>query len=181
MLVLLDRDGVINKDLPQGVLSPEKFEMFSYVPSSLALLKQAGFKLAIVTNQSAIGSGLLTEETLEKIHTGLQDKLLSAGAMIDRFYFCPDSPDKPTHRRKPNPGMLEEALHDFKADPKHTPVVGDALRDLEAAAKIGCPRILVKTGKGEKTLEKGIPSHLHPVTIVRDLEEAARYILSKFN
>lgn len=180
MLVLLDRDGVINKDLPQGVLLPEQFEMFPFVPSALSMLKQAGFKLAIVTNQSAIGTGLLTEQTLEYIHSQLQDKLLASGALIDRFYFCPDRPDKPTHRRKPNPGMLEEALADFKANPKRTPMVGDALRDLEAAAAAGCPRILVKTGKGEKTLEAGIPSHLHPVVIVRDLEEAARYILSKF-
>lgn len=180
MLVLLDRDGVLNKDLPQGVLSPGEFEMFPFVPASLALLKKAGFRLAVVTNQSAVGSGLLTEATLEHIHRQLQDRLLSSGAMIDRFYFCPDSPDKPTHRRKPNPGMLEEALADFKEDPKRTPMVGDALRDLEAAAALGCPRILVKTGKGEKTLEKGIPAHLHPVVIVRDLEEAARYILSKF-
>ncbi|MFO1241927.1 MAG: HAD family hydrolase [Rickettsiales bacterium] len=181
MLVLLDRDGVLNEELPNGILSLDDLEIYAYVPSALGMLRKAGFKIAVVTNQSAIGKGTLTEETLEIIHHHLQETLLSAGGFIDRFYFAPDHPDKPTHRRKPNPGMLEEALADFAAKPADTPLVGDSLRDLEAAAALGCPRILVKTGNGLKTIEAGIPSHVHPVVIVRDMEEAARYILSRFS
>lgn len=180
MLVLLDRDGVLNHDLPQGILSLDDFKIFPYVPPALALLKGAGFRLAVVTNQSAIGRGMLTEAELERIHLHLQETLIGHNALINRFYFCPDAPDKPTHRRKPNPGMLEEALRDFGAEAGKTPMVGDSLRDLEAAAALGCPRILVKTGNGAKTIEKGIPPHVQPVVIVRDMDEAARYILSKF-
>ena len=144
MLVLLDRDGVINKDLPQGVLLPEQFEMFPFVPSALSMLKQAGFKLAIVTNQSAIGTGLLTEQTLEYIHSQLQDKLLASGALIDRFYFCPDRPDKPTHRRKPNPGMAFQAKNDFPdVDFSKSVMVGNSMSDMEFGRNAGMKTVYI--------------------------------------
>jgi D-glycero-D-manno-heptose 1,7-bisphosphate phosphatase len=153
MLVLLDRDGVINRDLPpHGVLSLDALEIYPSTGAAIHLLKEAGFSVAVVTNQSAIGKGLLSEEGLTEIHTALQARLYAqAGVTIDAFYFCPDHPDYPTNRRKPNDGMLREAMHDFHATPALTPFVGDDMRDMQAALSAGCPPYLVLTGKGNTT------------------------------
>ena len=83
-------------------------------------------------------------------------------------------------RRKPAPGMLLEALADFGADPSRTPYVGDDLRDLQAAHAAGCPRWLVRTGKGERVLAEGLPASLAPVMVAEDLRAAARDIIQRY-
>ena len=180
MLVLLDRDGVINRDTDSGVLCPEDFHLLPRVPEAIALLKKHGFHIAVCTNQSAIGRGLLSEEGLAAIHDKMQRQLSPQGGMIDAIYYAPDHPHHTTSRRKPGPGMLQEAIAKFGADPVRTPMVGDMLRDLEAAHAAGCPAILVRSGKGEKTLAAGIPGDLQPVIICSDLYDAAEYIVEHY-
>lgn len=180
MLVLLDRDGVLNEDLPQGVTCVEEFRFLPGALAGIALLTQAGFRLAIVSNQSGVAKGLLSEATLAEIHTRLREDVQKAGGRIDAIYVCTDHPDHPTERRKPNPGMVLEALHDFRAAATETVFVGDALRDLQAAAAAGCPRILVKTGKGQLTLNKGLPDSVQPVTVFETFTEAADYIVQHY-
>lgn len=180
MLVLLDRDGVINRDAKIGILRVEDFHLLPRVPEAIAALTKAGFRIAICTNQSAVGRGQLSEETLAAIHDMLQTEVQKHGGHIDLFLHAPDTPEQPTPRRKPGPGMLLEAMQKFGAIPAQTPMVGDMLRDMEAAKTAGCPRILVRSGKGAHTVEQGIPQTLAPVTIVDDLFAAVEHILSHY-
>ena len=178
-LVLLDRDGVINEDRPEGVLRREEFRLLPGALEAIVRLTRAGYKIAICTNQSAIGMGRLAPATLDAIHTDLCKQATAAGGAIDAIYFAPDVPDAPSERRKPAPGMLLEALAEFEADAASTFMVGDMLRDLEAAERAGCKRILVRTGKGAALEVQGIPTHVQPVTVVADLPAAAEYILTQ--
>src|SRR5262249_11121162 len=95
----------------------------------------------------------------------------------DAWFICTDHPDRATRRRKPGPGMLEEALAQFKAVPSDTPMIGDNLRDLEAAAAVGCPRHLVRTGHGAKAQAEGIPPAVLPVRVHDDLAAAVTALL----
>ena len=180
MLVLLDRDGVINRDAKTGILRVEDFHILPRAPEAIGMLNQAGFRIAICTNQSAVGRGQLSEAILDAMHTTLQHEVNKHGGKIDLFLHAPDIPEQPTNRRKPGPGMLLEAIAQFGADPAQTPMVGDMLRDMEAALAAGCPRILVRSGKGAHTLEQGIPPVLQPITVVDDLFAAAEHILSHY-
>ncbi len=177
-LVLLDRDGVINVDRPESVRSLAEFEFIPGTFAALQKLQGAGFKMAIVTNQGCVGRGDLSPEDLTEIHTHMETELKKQGIILEMIYTCLDHPDHPTHRRKPNPGMLEEAIAHFGADPRETHMIGDHIRDLEAAYKIGCIRHLVLTGHGEKTLKNPALEALSPVLVHRDLEEAVECILT---
>ncbi len=180
MLVLLDRDGVINRDARTGILRLEDFHILPRVPEAIARLTKAGRRIAVCTNQSAVGRGQLAVETLNAMHEFVQQEVQKHGGYIDLFLHAPDIPEQPTPRRKPGPGMLQEAMQAFGADPASTPMVGDMLRDMEAAHHAGCPRILVRSGKGAHTCEQGIPAALQPVTVVDDLFAAVDHILSHY-
>ena len=178
-LILLDRDGVINVDhTPHGTVSWAEFEFIAGSLDALRLLTQAGYSLAIITNQSCVGKGLISHATLDDIHQRMSQIISEHGGHIHRIYSCTDHPDHPTNRRKPASGMIREALSDFGAEAATTPMIGDSLRDLQAAHDAGCPRILTRTGKGEETLQKGLPDCLQPVTIYANLLEAAQNILA---
>lgn len=181
MLVLLDRDGVINKDTPTGVLRFEEFEFLPRAKEGIALLTRRGFSVAVCTNQSAIGKGQTTHAIVERVHAYMCEEVAKAGGRIDAVYYAAEAPDQPSQRRKPAPGMLLEALAEFKADPARTPYVGDMLRDLKAAHAAGCPRILARTGKGATLEESGIPAHLSPVTVADDLYAAAEIIIRTYS
>lgn len=179
-LVLLDRDGVINEDTPTGVL---KFEEFIFLPraiEAIVLLTKAGFDIAICTNQSAIGKGWTTHEIVHQVHEHLRAEVEKAGGRIGAIYYAPEAPDEPSTLRKPAPGMLLQGLKEFHAEAAHTPFVGDMLRDMNAAVNAGCPRILVRTGKGAKIEADGIPQKCQPVTVVDDLYAAAEYIIATY-
>ncbi|MBS0185191.1 MAG: HAD-IIIA family hydrolase [Proteobacteria bacterium] len=179
-LVLLDRDGVINVSPGKSyVMSPSEMKLIKGAGNAIACLNKAQIKVAIITNQSIVGQGSLTLQDLDQIHEHLFLLLKKENASIDKIFFCPDAPYAPTHRRKPNPGMIHEALDFFKAEAQDTPFIGDSLTDLEAAFKAGCPRHLVRTGHGKEVEKKGIPIEYLPVIVHADLEAAVKYLLKK--
>ena len=108
----------------------------------------------------------------------MHNLLNEGGAFVDKIYAC-TSADPLNPRRKPNPGLLIDAFQDFKVNPDEAIFIGDALRDLEAARAINCSRILVRTGKGQKTLEEGIPETLQPILVFNTLFEAVSHILDE--
>lgn len=177
MLALLDRDGTINEDLPHGVTSIAEFRILPGVPEAIARLTQAGWRVAVVTNQALVADGRLSLAGLEGIHAHLSHIIEAAGGKIDRYYVCTDGRDRPSARRKPAPGMLLEALRDFKAEAAKTPMIGDDVRDMEAAFSSGCNRILVKTGKGAGHVAAGLPQRLQPVTVYDTLADAVTKLL----
>lgn len=173
MLILLDRDGVLNEDYPGDyVKSPDALIMLPGVAKAVARLNARGWKVAVCTNQSCIGRGIIDEARLALIHDHLRGHLARDGAHLDAIFFAPDPPWAPTDRRKPGPGMLREAMAQFRTAPEETVFIGDNIIDLQAANAAGCRRILVRTGKGRAMLAQGLPQDIQPVTVVEDLTEA---------
>lgn len=153
-LIILDRDGVINYDSEHYIKTPDEFLPIPGSLEAVAKLKHLGYTVAIATNQSGIGRGLYSEQTLHAIHQKLQDSLASYQAKIDLICYCPHLPSDHCHCRKPETGLLEQIQQHFNCSLAESYVVGDSLRDIEAAKKIGSLPILVKTGNGKMTLDK---------------------------
>lgn len=177
-LVLLDRDGVINEDREDSVKSLDEFVLLPGALPAIKLLNKASIPIAIVTNQAIVGRGQLSAEGLDDIHTYFKETLKKQGAFVDKIYVC-TSTDPQDYNRKPNPGLLVQALHDFDITPNEAVLIGDDLRDLEAASVINCHRILVRTGKGSHTFQAGLPKAVLPVKVFNDLYEAVSHLLEE--
>jgi len=152
-LIILDRDGVINHDRPKGVRSPDQWEPLPGSLEAIARLTQAGYQIAVATNQSGIARGVLDLDTLYAIHRKMHEMVVKAGGHIDVIVFCPHSDANECQCRKPMPGMLYTINERLNIDMQLVHLVGDSLRDLQAAMAAGAKPILVKTGKGMETLE----------------------------
>jgi histidinol-phosphate phosphatase family protein len=177
-MVLLDRDGVLNRDRPDSVKSPDELVLIPDAAQAVARLNAAGIKAVVVTNQSVVGRGIIDDAMLAAIHAKLHAELAQWGAKLDDVIVCTDAPARATSRRKPKPGMLREALEKFGMQAADCLVIGDSIRDLEAGAAIGCRLILVRTGKGAAAEKAGIPIWLQPVEVRDDLAAATADLLA---
>jgi D-glycero-D-manno-heptose 1,7-bisphosphate phosphatase len=177
-LVLADRDGVLNVDRPDGVQRPQELVLIPGAAAAVRRLNDAGIPLAVVTNQSVVGRGLISDLELEAIHRRLQAELTrAAGARLNLVLSAPDRPDHPSPDRKPAPGMLLKAMRRFGIAAEDTVMIGDDRRDIEAAAAAGCRRVLVRTGKGTAFEAVGIPSSLRPVELCDSFADAIDRLL----
>lgn len=154
-LIILDRDGVINEDSDDYIKSPEEFIPIAGSLEAIARLNHAGYTVLIVTNQSGIARGYYNIETLNQMHEKLKRLLNAYGGRIDGIFFCPHSPDDHCDCRKPRIGLFEDIARRLDTDLYAVPCVGDSLRDIQAAQSVGAAPILVRTGKGERTLARG--------------------------
>jgi D-glycero-D-manno-heptose 1,7-bisphosphate phosphatase len=154
-LVILDRDGTINYDSDEFIKSPAEWRPLPGSLEAIARLVQAGYRVVVATNQSGIARGLLDTAALIAIHETLQRAVHQAGGRVDAFFFCPHAADANCRCRKPQPGMLVEIARRFNLSPGEAWMVGDARRDVEAAAAAGAKPVLVLTGKGEATQKEG--------------------------
>ena len=154
-LIILDRDGVINYDSDQFIKSPNEWKPIPGSLEAIARLVQADYRVVVATNQSGVGRGLFDMTTLNAIHDKMHKAAAQAGGRIDAVFFCPHAAQADCACRKPKAGMLEEIAARYNVDMKGVPAVGDSLRDLESAAKLGAQPILVLTGKGSKTQAAG--------------------------
>ncbi|WP_018413183.1 D-glycero-beta-D-manno-heptose 1,7-bisphosphate 7-phosphatase [Methyloversatilis thermotolerans] len=150
-LIILDRDGVINYDSDQFIKSPQEWRPIEGSMEAIALLNQWGWRVVVASNQSGVGRGLFDMDTLAAIHDKMHRTVAQAGGRIDAIFFCPHAADSRCACRKPKPGMLLEIAERFSVDLADVPVVGDSLRDLQAAVSAGAQPVLVRTGKGVKT------------------------------
>ncbi len=150
--LILDRDGVINEDSDLFIKSPEEWVPLPGSLEAIVRLNQAGFSVAVATNQSGIARGLFDEQTLNAMHQKLHRELNRLGGQIELIAYCPHGPDAGCECRKPKPGLLHQIARRWKIDLRGIPVIGDSQRDLEAARAVGARPILVRTGKGEQTL-----------------------------
>jgi D-glycero-D-manno-heptose 1,7-bisphosphate phosphatase len=167
--IFLDRDGTLMKDV--GYCSrPAEVELLQGVSDSLPKLKNAGFKLVIVTNQSGIGRGFFTEEDFWAVQQELEKQL--GASVIDATYFCPDAPRQGSERRKPSPGMLLEAATDLDIDLGQSYMVGDKASDAEAGIRAGVrATILFGTNAASGAMESGA------TVVAKDFGEAVEFIL----
>jgi heptosyltransferase-2 len=176
--VFLDRDGTLNPD-PGYIRSPDQLELFPGVPQALAKLKRAGARLIVVTNQSGVGRGLLSQQDLDAVHTKLRRLLEEAGASLDAIYFCPHRPDDGCDCRKPNRGMVDRAVREWGADLDRAYLIGDHIRDMELARRVGVRSILVTTGVVSlQEAERLKASGPFPDWIASSLTAAADWLLS---
>ena len=155
---------------------------FIPLPGSLAAiarLKKAGYTIAVATNQSGIARGYYDATTLAAMHDKLAHLLDDQGGEIDYIAYCPHGPDDNCDCRKPLPGLLNEIAEHFSVALTDVPIIGDSLRDIQAARTVGAYPILVKTGKGERTLAQH--EQLNNVPVYADLAAAVDAILSDEN
>jgi D-glycero-D-manno-heptose 1,7-bisphosphate phosphatase len=174
--VLVDRDGVINQDSDDYIKSPEEWRPIEGSLEAIALLNRHGYKVAVITNQSGLQRGLFDQATLDRIHAKMHRLAASKDGQIDCIYFCPHGPDDGCACRKPKPGLLELFAADKQVNLQGIPFIGDALRDIQTAQAVGASPILVKTGKGQKTLMDN-PDFNIPV--FENLYDAAKYLVSR--
>ena len=175
-LVILDRDGVINHDSDQFIKSPREWKPIDGAVEAIARLNQNGYRVVVATNQSGIGRGLFDMATFNAINDKMMELVFRQGGRIDAIFFCPCTAEQQCHCRKPDTGMFEDIAARFGVGLNGVPAIGDSLRDLEAAAKVGCVPILVLTGKGKKTKEKaGLP---RGTKTFADLAEAVKFLVA---
>src|SRR5262245_10733095 len=154
-VVVLDRDGVINRDSDQFIKTPDEWRPIPGSLEAIARLNHAGYRVVVATNQSGIGRGLFEMSMLNAIHDKMHRQLALAGGRIDAVFYCPHMADAECECRKPKIGMLKEIGMRFGVDLAGVPCIGDSLRDLQSAEAVGGQPILVLTGKGERTLREG--------------------------
>jgi D-glycero-D-manno-heptose 1,7-bisphosphate phosphatase len=171
--VLVDRDGTINEEAGY-VLEPDQVRLIPGSAGALRELRDLGLGLVVVTNQSPLGRGWLTEEGLTRIHTRLEQLLSAEDSGVKGFEVCPHTPDDGCGCRKPAPGMVLRAAAAYGFDPAEAFVVGDHRSDVEMGRRVGARTILVRTGHGEEELAKGAGALADHV--VADLKEAAGVI-----
>lgn len=167
--MLIDRDGVINRDSDQYIRSVEEWVPLPGSLEAIADLTRAGFTVIVITNQSGIGRSLFDVATLERIHAAMCRAAETAGGRIAAVYYCPHLPDDGCDCRKPRPGMLLEAARDFGVSLAGVPFVGDKASDVDAARAAGAEPVLV--GPAE------YPDRSVPIRRFANLAEAAREII----
>ncbi len=177
-IIILDRDGVINQDSDNYIRSVDEFIPLPGSIEAIARLKKAGYRVYIATNQSGIARGYYSEDTLHAMHDKLGTLLREHGVEVDGIEYCPHGPDDNCDCRKPAAGMYERiAKQAGIADHSDIIVVGDSLRDLQAAQQIKAQPNLVRTGKGERTLAKG--EGLEGIPIYNDLADFTEQLLKQ--
>ncbi len=181
--VFLDRDGTLNKDV--GYVN--SWERMAFYPGSVAAIKalnQYGIKVVLVTNQSGIARGMMTEAEVQNIHWNLEKSLDRRGVHVDGIYYCPHHPEagnsvytRRCHCRKPEPGLIEKASQEHGIDPRRSYVVGDKCIDMMLARRVGAKGVLVLTGYGNKEVKRCIERGETPEIIVPDILSGVEWII----
>ena len=179
--VFLDRDGTLIEDVDY-LSRLDQLVLFPWTADALRLLARAGFRIVVVTNQSAVARGIVTEEFVRDTHAELNRRLALAGAHVDAFYCCPYHPDAVVEQyradprcRKPRPGMIEDGARDLQIDLSRSWMVGDRWIDVETGNAAGVPAILVRSGHAAR-LREPMPAGTRADAILDNLMEAAEWI-----
>jgi D-glycero-D-manno-heptose 1,7-bisphosphate phosphatase len=171
--IFLDRDGVIIENRSDYVRS---WEDVAFIPGALSALAKASmstYKIIIVTNQSAIGRGIISYQTAEEINQRLIQMISNAGGRVDGVFMCPHAPEEKCSCRKPQPGLILQAAEALDLDLSRSTLIGDALSDIQAGQAAGvCQRILVRTGRGSRQKHLPQPQGLDPYCVCDSLIEA---------
>ena len=180
--VFLDRDGTLIEE--RGYLDRlELLTVFPWTADAIRLINRAGYAAVVITNQAAIGRGMVEEAFLGTVHAALDAVLAGGNARIDRYYYCPHHPEATLDRfrrvcrcRKPGPGMIEQACEEMGLDPRRSFMVGDRWLDVAAGHAAGTRSVLVRTGHGGHE-EQHLPEGAQPDAILNNLMEAVAWIL----
>lgn len=174
--VFLDRDGTVAEDIGY-VRDPSKFTVFPWTGSAVRHINESGMAAVLVTNQSAIGRGLIDHALVGTVHELLVSSLRSAGARLDGLFYCPHHPNDGCDCRKPNPGLLQRAGRELNLDLSRSFMIGDQHTDIRAGHAVGARTVLVLTGHGDAQREANSESGVRPDYVAPTLEEAVRWVL----
>ena len=175
-LIILDRDGVINEDSDDYIKSPEEWVPIPGSLEAIARLNQAGYRVVVATNQSGLARGLFDIETLNAIHAKMHRRLAAVGGVVDAVFYCPHGPTDSCDCRKPAAGLLREISARLKCALDDVPCVGDTMRDVQAARAVGAQPMLVRSGKGERTIAEN--DDWRGVPVFANLAAVAEHLLS---
>lgn len=180
-LVVLDRDGVVNVESDRYVKSPEEWQPIPGSLEAIADLCAHGFEVFVVSNQSGIGRGLLTEDALAAIHAKMREAVERVGGSLRGVYYCPHRPDEGCRCRKPAPGLLERVESESRCSLAGAPFIGDKLSDVAAARAVGARPILVRTGHGSAAARALAtePGTEGAVEVYADLAAAVRRLVAE--
>lgn len=177
-LVILDRDGVINRDSDAFVKSADEWLPLPGSIEAIAALSAAGFTVTVATNQSGLARGLFGRSALRNMHRKLRRLVAAAGGRIDRIVVCPHGPDDGCSCRKPRPGLFLRLARRYETSLDGVPAIGDSLRDLEAARDAGARPILVRTGNGARTAAS-LPVEFTDIPVYDDLSAAVAALVEQ--
>lgn len=172
--VFIDKDGTLVIDVPYNV-TPANIKLYSDAAASLALLKQNGYKLFVITNQPGIARQYFSEPELDNAFETIKIMLGEQGATIDGFYYCPHDDDNTCSCRKPQPGLLQRAAADNNINLTESWMIGDILNDVEAGNNAGCKSILVDNGNETEWLPG---DKRKPFGVVTNILDAAKLIIT---
>ena len=173
-LLILDRDGVINQDSDAYIKSVEEWIPIPGSIEAIAQLSRAGWTVAVATNQSGLARGYYDLAALEAMHDRLRTLVAEQGGEVGLIVHCPHGPDDGCDCRKPKPGMLRTIAAHYGVNLSGLWFIGDSTGDLAAALAVDCQPVLVKTGKGQRTLDKALPAG---TLVFDDLAAAAAQLL----
>ncbi len=177
--VFVDRDGTINVDV-HYLDDPDKFEMYPGVGEGVKKLKDSGFKIIIITNQSGIARGYFTEKQLSDVHERMKKEFQEFYVMLDGIYYCPHHPDDNCNCRKPRTGLFEKAIDEHNIDISKSYMIGDKALDINAGKKIGTVTILIpELHIRDEILSKKNELKYDPDYIADDFFDAVEWILKK--
>ncbi len=175
-LVILDRDGVINRESPDFIKSPEEWIPIPGSLEAIAALTAKDIRIAIATNQSGVARGLYDEAMLKNIHQTMLDQVTAQGGKIDYISYCPHHPDEGCDCRKPKTLLLDRISEHFSVALSGVPFIGDSEKDVLAGVKKGCHVMLLQTGYGNATREK-LPQDMD-IPIYKNLQAAVAALLA---
>jgi D-glycero-D-manno-heptose 1,7-bisphosphate phosphatase len=181
--VFLDRDGTINEEV-EFLRSPAQLELIPGAGEAICTLNRSGIVICVISNQSGVARGFLTEADLIPIHEKLTRELERKGASIDRIYYCPHHPSegKPPYNiicdcRKPSTGMLRRGEEEFSLDLSRSFVVGDRIVDVQVGKAVGASTVLVLTGYGRQSLEECRSENIRPDFVAKSIVQAVEFIM----
>lgn len=179
--IFLDRDGVINVNRTEHVKNWQEFEFMPGALESICTLTQTGLPIFIVTNQAIVSRGMVTAEAIDDIHARMVEEINRSGGAIRKVYYCPHDSHENCTCRKPEPGMLLQAVEEFGVDPTQSFMVGDAWTDVQAGLRVGARSIMVISGRGIHYLANCFNDFSVRVGVACDLADATTMILSTLN
>ncbi|MBX3599645.1 MAG: D-glycero-beta-D-manno-heptose 1,7-bisphosphate 7-phosphatase [Rubrivivax sp.] len=181
-LVILGRDGILNEYREAHVTAPEEWVPVPGALEAVARLNHAGWHVVVATNQAGIGRGMIDMAAINAVHAHMNQQLMAQGARVDAVFFCPHTPEEGCDCRKPRPGMLLDIGRRYGVDLRGVPLVGDTLRDLQAAVAAGCEPHLVLSGRaaglGDEQLRQTI-SQVPGTRVHADLAAFADFLMQR--
>lgn len=179
--IVLDRDGVINEPRKDLIVEQSDWQPLPGSVEAIVALSRQGYRLVVATNMSGLASGLYSAASVEAIHNQLCSEVARMGGKLEGVYFCPHAPDAGCDCRMPRTGLLEAVEEELSADLNGAFMVGDSLKDIQAARAKGCKPILVRTGKGTQTETTTLlwPQYGEGVEIFDDLADFAKHLIKK--